>query len=161
MHTSTCVPYLGVPYPARFELPTLWSESTFKLSWRVNSTLPIISYRLEFRKVPYGEWVTINVPSDTNTQREADVRSDPATHLLKGKKGVVTGAAHKEVIYIQSYTLKGLRKDTSYEVLRAIKMDQNCSEDKISLLQSNHVRAFAYSPQDKSDTLLSTSSRTL
>ncbi len=43
--------FTGVPYPARFDLPTLWSESTFKLSWRVNCSTPIINYQLEFREV--------------------------------------------------------------------------------------------------------------
>jgi hypothetical protein len=42
----------GVPYPAVFDLPNTWSETTFALSWKVNcsTTAPVISYRLEFRE---------------------------------------------------------------------------------------------------------------
>ena len=41
-----------MPYPAVFDLPHTWSETTFALSWKVNcsTTAPVISYRLEFRE---------------------------------------------------------------------------------------------------------------
>eukprot|EP00095_Tigriopus_kingsejongensis_P008872 snap_masked-scaffold15_size728074-processed-gene-6.5 protein:Tk08872 transcript:snap_masked-scaffold15_size728074-processed-gene-6.5-mRNA-1 annotation:"opioid-binding protein cell adhesion molecule-like" len=93
----------GVPYPAKFDLPTLWSDSIFKLTWRVNCSTPIINYQLEFREVPHGEWVTLNVPGDFGRSFRSRYYNRFAPSQIKVEEHVGT------------YTLKGLTSGTSYE----------------------------------------------
>lgn len=100
--------FLGVPYPARFELPTDWSDTTFKLTWKVNCSIhaPIINYQLEFRELPHGQWVAVNVPSaeiDLDTRHYSNKRR-------KSKKKMVD-----IVEFQQSYTIRGLTKGSSYQ----------------------------------------------
>ena len=34
----------------------------YDLWWRVNCSTPLISYELEFREMPHGNWLSLNVP---------------------------------------------------------------------------------------------------
>ncbi len=156
--------HVGVPYPARFDLPTLWSESYFKLSWRVNCSTPIINYQarqnkflggklfraiykyillqLEFREVPHGDWVEINVPADDYDPSSsssnsgmggrypfaaASVSSSGPMNMglggfsvrgrSKGGRGKGGDDDPTLKMHEQSYTLRGLAIGTSYEVI--------------------------------------------
>ena len=93
----------GVPYPAKFDLPTLWSDSTFELSWRVNCSTPIINYLLEFRELPRGKWVSLNVPGDAG---------ESSSSRMFGS----SSSSSEMEVHKQTYTLRGLKKDTSYAV---------------------------------------------
>lgn len=92
----------GVPYPPRFDLPAQWSDSTYKLSWRVNCSTDVISYDLEFREAPLGRWVSITVPGDAG---------------LNGGTGTAAVTEH-----VQSYTLQGLERAATYEVTLVVQM---------------------------------------
>ena len=52
----------GAPYPALFDAPAVTADGVYDLSWRVNCSTPLISYELEFRELPHGNWVSLNVP---------------------------------------------------------------------------------------------------
>ena len=52
----------GAPYPARFAPPVVTADGVYDLSWRVNCSTPVISYELEFRELPHGNWLSLNVP---------------------------------------------------------------------------------------------------
>ena len=105
---------LGVPYPAKFDLPTEWTDTTFKLSWRVNCSIhaPIINYQLEFKELPHGQWVVMNIPAKFDNELLLQHRR----HKNRRKKS----KKHLSDIYEfkQSYTIKGLTKDSSYKVLQ-------------------------------------------
>ena len=72
MSKSTTFPiYLaGAPYPALFDPPVVTSDGVYDLSWRVNCSTPVISYELEFRELPHGNWVSLNVPGSFFRFRE-------------------------------------------------------------------------------------------
>jgi hypothetical protein len=105
----------GVPYPAEFDLPTSWSDTTFKLSWRVNCSrnAPIINYKLEFRELPYGDWVVINIPAESTIVEESN--NNKNHHQKRRKHGRRGGSI---VEYIQSYTIRGLTKGSRYQVYK-------------------------------------------
>ena len=105
----------GVPYPATFDLPTNWSDTTFKLSWRVNCSInaPIINYQLEFKEVPHGQWVVINIPA------EIDYDSFQKHHY-KNRRRKSKKNKSDIVQFQQSYTIKGLTKGSSYKVCHNI-----------------------------------------
>ncbi|TRY74039.1 hypothetical protein TCAL_15768, partial [Tigriopus californicus] len=92
----------GVPYPAKFDDPTLWSDSIFKLVWRVNCSTPIINYQLEFREIPHGDWVTLNVPGDFGT-----LQSKYHNRFARQEQKVEE--------HVGEYTLKGLSSGMTYE----------------------------------------------
>lgn len=96
----------GVPYPAEFDVPTSWSDTTFKLSWKVNcsKSAPIINYKLEFRELPYGDWVVMNIPNNRGSGAKRG-------HGSKRRKG----GGRELIEYSQSYTLKGLSKGSQYQ----------------------------------------------
>ena len=53
----------GAPYPALFDAPAVTADGgVYDLSWRVNCSTPLISYELEFREMPHGNWLSLNVP---------------------------------------------------------------------------------------------------
>ena len=101
---------LGVPYPAKFDLPTDWTDTTFKLSWRVNCSIyaPIINYQLEFQEIPHGRWVVINIPAKI----DFDSLRRHRKHRNKRKKG----SGNDVVEFKHTYTIKGLTKGSSYKV---------------------------------------------
>lgn len=100
-----------MPYPAKFDLPTDWSDTTFKLSWRVNCSIyaPIINYQLEFQEIPHGRWVVINIPAKI----DFDSLRRHRKHRNKRKKG---GSGNDVVEFKHTYTIKGLTKGSSYKV---------------------------------------------
>ena len=63
--------FTGVPYPAKFELPTTWSDTSYTLSWGVNCSInaPIINYQLSFKELPHGPWRSINIPGDFHEKK--------------------------------------------------------------------------------------------
>ena len=97
-----------MPYPAKFDLPTLFSDSLFKLTWRVNCSTPIINYQLEFRELPLGDWVALNVPGDFGS--DPGSRRSPYEAMRARKYG------NPVEEHGGAYTLKGLASGTSYEV---------------------------------------------
>ena len=60
----------GAPYPALFDMPVVTSDGVYDLSWRVNCSTPVISYELEFRELPHGNWVSLNVPGCANSHSD-------------------------------------------------------------------------------------------
>ena len=94
----------GVPYPAEFDIPFGWTETTYSLSWRVNSTAPIINYQLQFREFPHGPWIVINIPAEIiNINANPQMLSPGLTEY-----------------YNQSYTIKGLSEGSHYQVSSTI-----------------------------------------
>ena len=67
--------FTGVPYPAKFELPTTWSDTSYTLSWGVNCSInaPIINYQLSFKELPHGPWRSINIPGNDFTRRKKNL----------------------------------------------------------------------------------------
>jgi len=107
---SAALNVTGVPYPAIFDLPTNWSDTTFKLSWRVNCSInaPIINYQLEFKEVPHGEWVVINIPAEIDYD-DNNFHNQYKNRRRKSKK-------HSDIVqFKQSYNIRGLTKGSSYK----------------------------------------------
>ena len=90
---------IGVPTRAIFDEPFNYTETTVSLSWRVHAALnaPIINYQLEFRELPRGHWIIVNIPAD----------------IISAEKGV---KKHDLIEFTQSYTIKGLAKGLNYQV---------------------------------------------
>ena len=105
-----------MPYPAKFDLPTEWTDTTFKLSWRVNCSInaPIINYNLEFKELPHGQWFVINIPAEIDF-----------SHLHEKQKQIRSrkNAAGNDIVeFQQSYTIRGLTKGSSYKVHSRIRL---------------------------------------
>ena len=85
--------------------PTTSDKSSYDLSWRVNCSTPIISYQLEFRELPHGDWVEVVVPGDVGG---GHFDGGPPTGGRRRHGGIVE--------HSQSYRLSGLEKGVNYEV---------------------------------------------
>ena len=130
----------GVPYPAKFDLPTDWTDTTFKLSWKVNCSIhaPIINYQLEFRELPHGHWVVINVPS-------AQISHDTLHH--KGRQKSKKKANNEILEFKQSYTIKGLTKGSSYQAKIRSRNEFGLSAETIlDLFQTFDIRDVSTHP---------------
>ena len=68
---NLALPLAGAPYPALFDAPAVTADGVYDLSWRVNCSTPVISYELEFRELPHGNWVSLNVPGCANSHSDA------------------------------------------------------------------------------------------
>ena len=96
-----------MPYPAKFDRPVNHSQTTFYLSWRVNSSFnaPIINYHLEFKELPHGQWISVNIPANSCDRQ--------------------VNSPFQMVEFNQSYTLKGLEKGANYQVLNSCSFRSN------------------------------------
>ena len=83
---------------------------------------PIINYQLEFKEIPHGRWVVINIPAkiDYDSLR----RHGKHRNKRKREKSDVVEFKH-------TYTIKGLTKGSSYKVSltfkRRLKIISMCS----------------------------------
>lgn len=111
----------GVPYAPVFDQPVEFTESTFNLSWRCNSSLnaPVINYQLEFKELPHGVWINVNIPADPGQDTKA------YRH------------AYDMAEFTQSYTLKGLSKHANYQAKIKSRNEFGLSaETRIDLIKS-------------------------
>ena len=96
--------FKGVPNEPQFEQPVEHTDSTFTLLWKCNSSInaPIINYQLEFREIPHGQWISVNVPA-----------SEAKKHHTMKKSNQITE-------FHQKYILKGLSKKANYQVFSSL-----------------------------------------
>ncbi len=122
------LPISGAPYPAAFDSPESNSDgSAYQLTWRVNCSTPIISYQLEFRELPHGDWVALNVPGDVVGGGHYQAENPNGTGSGRKRHGGV-------VEHRQTYRLSGLEDGVSYEVReRARERTDELSRIKIRL----------------------------
>jgi len=131
---SSDIQVAGQPYPAVFDLPEEWSDTTFKLSWRVNSSIssPIVDYQLEFRRASAAltDWIVVNIPSSSST-----VQLPPSKVGVRGRaEGPMMGESHQE------YLLRGLSKGHNYEARVRSRNQYGASLDS----KVFHFRTFNY-----------------
>ena len=67
-----------------FTLPVATAaDGVYDLSWRVNCSTPLISYELEFREMPHGNWLSLNVPgTDAFSSRHVYLWQPDRLHTL-------------------------------------------------------------------------------
>ena len=65
MEKNATIIITGVPDAAEFDPYTL-TDTSANLSWRVNTSFnaPVINYQLEFKEIPHGQWIIINIPAN-------------------------------------------------------------------------------------------------
>jgi len=104
LQRSATLNVTGVPYPAKFELPTTWSDTSYTLSWGVNCSInaPIINYQLSFKELPHGPWRSINIPAEMK-----EIKNN-AWYDNRYKRS-------KLVEFKQSYTIRGLTHGSRYK----------------------------------------------
>lgn len=107
----------GAPYPARFAPPVVTADGVYDLSWRVNCSTPVISYELEFRELPHGNWLSLNVPGDANGDpRLLMGQLEDGGGFGEGGGGSAASRHHGGVVeHRQSYRLSGLPDEVNYE----------------------------------------------
>ena len=127
--------FTGVPYPAKFELPTTWSDTSYTLSWGVNCSInaPIINYQLSFKELPHGPWRSINIPGIWFHEKKKKSsnflkRNSIKLFMFSAEMREVKNNAwydnrykrSKLVEFKQSYTIRGLTHGSRYKVSRFV-----------------------------------------
>jgi len=159
---SSDVRVAGYPYPAVFDLPEEWSDTTFKLSWKVNcsETSPIVDYQLEFRRssAASSDWIVVNIPASSSTASSSS--SSVAGQLLVPNSAALATRGHGEshltsrhgptiAEFHQEYLLRGLSRGQNYEARVRSRNAYGASMDS----EVFHFRTFNYAGADDDEGL--------